>query len=75
MKCFEYIFELAWKTIKGYLELDGFEVKSPRGTIKTVFQIQLIESDLEYIVDYSHLNHEKLKEHIDRVGKVIFYRK
>ncbi|QBD88404.1 nucleotidyltransferase, partial [Clostridium tetani] len=58
--------------MKDYLELEGFEVKSPRGTIKTAFQIQLIESDLEYIVDYSHLKHEKLKEHIDRVGKVIF---
>lgn len=26
------------------------------------------------IVDYSHLNHKELKEHIDRVGKVIFCR-
>lgn len=24
------------------------------------------------IVDYTHLTHENLKEHIDRVGKVIF---
>ncbi len=24
------------------------------------------------IVDYSHLKHKELKEHIDRVGKVIF---
>ncbi|MBE6059793.1 MAG: nucleotidyltransferase [Clostridium sulfidigenes] len=43
IKCFEYTFELAWKTMKDYLELEGFEVKSPRGTIKTAFQIQLIE--------------------------------
>ncbi|RXI47023.1 nucleotidyltransferase domain-containing protein [Clostridium tetani] len=27
------------------------------------------------IVDYSHLKHKELKEHIDRVGKVIFCRK
>lgn len=26
------------------------------------------------IVDYTHLTHEELKEHIDRVGKVIFER-
>ncbi|WP_346920320.1 nucleotidyltransferase domain-containing protein [Clostridium sp. UBA7339] len=26
------------------------------------------------IVDYSHLKHKELKEHIDRVGKVIFSR-
>ncbi|NLZ54891.1 MAG: nucleotidyltransferase domain-containing protein [Thermoanaerobacteraceae bacterium] len=24
------------------------------------------------IIDYTHLKHEELKEHIDRVGKVIF---
>lgn len=27
------------------------------------------------IVDYSHLKHKELKEHIDRVGKAIFCRK
>ncbi len=26
------------------------------------------------IVDYTHLNHIKLKEHIDRVGRIIFER-
>ncbi|QZY55571.1 nucleotidyltransferase family protein [Crassaminicella profunda] len=26
------------------------------------------------IVDYTHLNHKELKEHIDRVGKIIYYR-
>jgi len=26
------------------------------------------------VVDYTHLNHKDLKEHIDRVGKVIFER-
>lgn len=42
IQCFEYTFELAWKTMKDYLEQEGFEVKSPRGTIQTAFQIQLI---------------------------------
>ncbi|CAB1241813.1 hypothetical protein CLOSBL3_10403 [Clostridiaceae bacterium BL-3] len=27
------------------------------------------------IVDYTHLNHQKLKEHIDRVGKIIYKNK
>lgn len=44
IQCFEYTFELAWKTMKDYLENEGFEVKSPRGTIQTAFQIQLIEN-------------------------------
>nr|WP_286674363.1 nucleotidyltransferase substrate binding protein [Clostridium sp. ZBS15] len=42
IQCFEYTFELAWKTMKDYLELEGFEVKSPRSTIQTAFQTQLI---------------------------------
>jgi len=43
IQCFEYTFELAWKTMKDYLEQEGFEVKSPRKTIQTAFQVQLIE--------------------------------
>ncbi|MGL5353748.1 MAG: nucleotidyltransferase substrate binding protein [Clostridium sp.] len=42
IQCFEYTFELAWKTMKDYLEEEGFEVKSPRATIQTAFQIELI---------------------------------
>lgn len=42
IQCFEYTFELAWKTMKDYLEHEGFQVKSPRETIQTAFQIQLI---------------------------------
>lgn len=42
IQCFEYTFELAWKTMKDYLELEGFEVKSPRSAIQTAFQAQLI---------------------------------
>lgn len=42
IQCFEYTFELAWKTMKDYLEEEGFEVKSPRSTIQTAFQTGLI---------------------------------
>jgi len=42
IQCFEYTFELAWKTMKDYLEQEGFDVKSPRKTIQTAFKIQLI---------------------------------
>lgn len=44
IQCFEYTFELAWKTLKDYLELEGFEVKSPRSAIQIAFQIELIEN-------------------------------
>ena len=47
--CFEYTFELAWKTMKDYLEKEGFEVKSPRSAIQTAFQIQLITNGHAWI--------------------------
>lgn len=41
---FEMNFELAWKTLKDYLEEQGFtDVKSPKATIKKAFEIELIE--------------------------------
>ena len=42
IQCFEYTFELAWKTMKDYLEQEGFIIKSPRNAIQTAFQVQLI---------------------------------
>lgn len=47
-------------------------------TISRLHAVLEDESPMPYffdIVDYTHLNHEQLKEHIDRVGKVIFERK
>jgi nucleotidyltransferase substrate binding protein (TIGR01987 family) len=39
VKCFEYTFELSWKTLKDFLEEEGFsDIKSPRDTIKQAFQ-------------------------------------
>ncbi|NSW92789.1 MAG: nucleotidyltransferase substrate binding protein [Firmicutes bacterium] len=49
IKCFEYTFELAWKTMKDYLEQEGFDVKSPRSTIQTAFQTQLITNGHAWI--------------------------
>lgn len=41
---FEMTFELAWKVLKDYLEAEGYQVKSPRETVKQVFQIGLIDN-------------------------------
>lgn len=49
-------------------------------TFSTVSRLHAIledESPMPYffdIVDYTHLNHKELREHIDRVGKIIFER-
>lgn len=60
IQCFEYTFELAWKTMKDYLQQEGFEVKSPRETIQTAFQIQLINDGHVWI---DALNKRNLMAH------------
>lgn len=40
---FELAFELAWKTLKDYLESEGTTVSTPRETIKQAFQYALIQ--------------------------------
>ena len=37
--------ELAWKTMKDYLEEEDLKL-SPRSTIQTAFQIQLVNTDM-----------------------------
>lgn len=38
IQAFEMSFELAWKTLKDFLEYEGYDVKSPRGTIREAFK-------------------------------------
>lgn len=40
---FEYTFELAWKTLKDYLESQEVTVKFPREVIKAAFHYELIQ--------------------------------
>ena len=49
IQTFEFTFELAWKTLKDILEFEGFEVKSPRETIKQAFQIGYIKDGDEWL--------------------------
>ena len=42
---FEFTYELAWKTMKDYLESEGFDqVQSSKQTIRTAFQAELIDN-------------------------------
>jgi nucleotidyltransferase substrate binding protein (TIGR01987 family) len=43
IQTFEFTFELAWKTLKDYLEAKGYVESFPRDTIKKAFEVQLIE--------------------------------
>ena len=40
---FEMTLELAWKTLKDYLESQQIDVKTPRETIQQAFQAEIIE--------------------------------
>ncbi len=40
---FEYTFELAWKTLKDYLESKEVDVKFPREVIKAAYHYELIQ--------------------------------
>jgi nucleotidyltransferase substrate binding protein (TIGR01987 family) len=46
---FEVAFELAWKTLKDYLEAGGFQVGSPREVLKQAFQSGIIQNGHAWI--------------------------
>lgn len=79
IQCFEYTFELAWKTMKDYLEQEGFDVKSPRGAIQTAFQTQLI-TDGHIWIDalnkrnlMAHTYDEKVAKEAELLIKDMYY--
>ena len=43
MQAFEFTFELAWKTLKDYLEEMGFsDVSSPKAVLRQAYQVKYI---------------------------------
>ena len=46
---FEVTFELAWKTLKDYLEADGFQINSPRDVLKQAFQSGIVQDGHAWI--------------------------
>jgi len=67
---FETTFELAWKLLKDYLNYVGYDVKSPRESIKTAYSIEIIENGdlwIEALMDRNLTTHtydEKIAEEI-----------
>src|SRR5438105_15201648 len=60
IQAFEFTFELAWKTLKDYLESQGSLVTLPRETIKEAFSITLIKDGelwLEMLEKRNMLSH------------------
>lgn len=56
IQLFEVTFELAWKVLKDYLEAEGYTVSSPRETIKTAFQTDLLEEGHTWMEALSNRN-------------------
>ena len=66
IQSFEFTFELAWKTLKDYLELKGFPLQYPRDVIKQAFQTHLIQNGelwLEMLEKRNELTHTYDEKH------------
>ena len=79
IKRFELCFDLAWKNIQIYARKEGMDCHSPRGCIKTAFQLNLIEYDerwLEMLEDRNltvHMYKENIAEEVyGRLPSYIF---
>ncbi len=77
VQTYEYTFELARKTLKDYLEMEGFLLRSPRETIRQGFQSGYItnaEDWLQALADRNLTVHIYDDEIIARVLKDIYER-
>lgn len=60
IQTYEFTFELGWKTLKDYLEMEGFDVPSPRSTIRQAYQSGYIQNAEDWI---QALNDRNLTTH------------
>ncbi|BBB90017.1 MAG TPA: nucleotidyltransferase substrate binding protein [Methylomusa anaerophila] len=44
IQAFEFTFELVWKTLKDYMEEEGFEVNSPKAVLRQAYQANYISN-------------------------------
>ncbi|MCK9402745.1 MAG: nucleotidyltransferase substrate binding protein [Chitinophagaceae bacterium] len=68
IKIYEFTFELAWKTVKDYLEEKDVEVKFPRDTIKEGFLYEIIadgEIWLDMLQKRNLMSHTYSKENAE----------
>jgi nucleotidyltransferase substrate binding protein (TIGR01987 family) len=67
---FEFCFELGWKTLKVFLEFEGYAPPTPRQTLKDALRIQWLSDEqawLQMLQDRnlaSHTYHEALADQI-----------
>jgi len=74
VQSFEFTFELAWKTLKDYLQNQGLEVQFPREVIKQAFTAQLIENGtlwIEMLDKRNELTHTYNEEQAKKAVRTI----
>jgi len=47
VQTYQFTFELCWKTMKDLLTSEGYDVKSPRETIRKAFELALIPDQMK----------------------------
>ena len=78
VQTYGFTFELCWKTLKDLLTFEGYEVYSPRETIRKAFEISLISNvdswfnALESRNVLSHIYNESAAKHAEHLIKTEF---
>ncbi|MES2377355.1 MAG: nucleotidyltransferase substrate binding protein [Bacteroidota bacterium] len=75
IKAFEYTYELAWNTMKDYLDYQGIlDVAGSRDTIREAFKINLISDGEEWmnmLVSRNLTSHSYNKETADEIASAV----
>lgn len=71
---FEVAFELSWKLMKDFLLAEGYDIKSPRESIKTAFDYGLITDGAKWLEALEKRNlaaHTYDESILDELGRLI----
>lgn len=75
---FEFTFELFWKTTMKFLYREGIEVKTPRATLQTAYQLKWINNEKQWLTmlndrnETSHIYDEAMAKRIYKNIKAYF---
>jgi nucleotidyltransferase substrate binding protein (TIGR01987 family) len=67
---FEFVFELSWKLMKGYLEYNGIEVSSPRESFRQSFKNSLLEDAAKWIKMMENRNRTSHTYNLDTAWEI-----
>ncbi|HEY9764756.1 MAG TPA: HI0074 family nucleotidyltransferase substrate-binding subunit [Chroococcales cyanobacterium] len=65
---FEFTFELFWKTLKAFLELEGLQTATPREALKKAFQIGWLQDEAVWL---RMIDDRNLTSHVYREAEAL----